>query len=248
MSSGSEEAVYWQPMEFHIGRTLRRTFDVFTRNALAYCLACAVVQLPRLYFDFALTQRALQILPFTYVYLFYSSIAGALCTALIVFAAFQDLRGRPVDMPESISRGLRRLVPVLLTSLCVGIGVFLGLIVFTIPGIIFLLMTYCALPVCVVEGEGPFSSITRSAQLTKNHRWGLFGVTAIIFMANLILGFAIARLTFPYAYNAMIHALLDYFQSVAVSAFTAVMSVIIYNDLRVAREGIDVEEIAAVFD
>jgi hypothetical protein len=111
-----------------------------------------------------------------------------------------------------------------------------------------LLMTYCALPVCVVEGEGPFSSITRSAQLTKNHRWGLFGVTAIIFMVNLILGFAIARLAFPSAYNAMIHALLDYFQSVVVSAFTAVMSVIIYNDLRVAREGVDVDEIAAVFD
>jgi len=48
-------------------------------------------------------------------------------------------------------------------------------------------MYYVATPVCIAENEGVFGSMSRSAQLTKGHRWQIFGILVLIWIASVII-------------------------------------------------------------
>ena len=76
----------------------------------------------------------------------------------------------------------------LVTSLIVGFAIFVGLIFFIIPGImIALAWGFYGFPIVdqdALVGE----SITISANVTKGHRWHLFGFGIVLWLLN-ILGF-----------------------------------------------------------
>jgi hypothetical protein len=87
----------------------------------------------------------------------------------------------------------------------------------------------------------------RSSELTKGHRWKIFGMILLV-----VIGGAIA--------SGIILALLSALQITVLAilgnliwngvwgAFYAIFVVVTYHDLRVAKEGVDVHQIAAVFD
>jgi len=52
------------------------------------------------------------------------------------------------------------------------------------PGLIVFTMWFVATPACVVERLGPFRSMGRSRQLTKGHRWKIFGTIVLIFVGG----------------------------------------------------------------
>jgi uncharacterized membrane protein len=146
--------------------------------------------------------------------------------AMILFGAFQDMLGRPVRILPSIGVGLARILPIIGLSVVQAAGVLLGFALFVIPGIIVALAWSVALPVCVVEKLGPIASLRRSAALTKGHRWKLLGISVSLAFAGALIGGAI---------NGNL-------------AYGAILSVVIYRDLRVTKEGVTTEHIAAVFD
>jgi hypothetical protein len=245
----ADTEVYWKAMEFNIGRTLKRTFDVLGHNAATFLLIVAIVDAPNLYFMLANAQHVPGTNPTVPLLASaYAIVATSFSTALIVSGAFAYLCGRPVSLSMSVQHGLWWLVPVLLTSICVGVGVTVGLILFVIPGIVVAVMTVCALPACVVERLGPFGSISRSAALTKGYRWGIFGAIGVSALVSLIATSVIPLVPFPEAQAVALHAFLQYVQTVVISTFNAVLSVIIYHDLRIAKDGISSEELAAAFD
>src|SRR5262249_33775336 len=98
--------------------------------------------------------------------------------------AFQDMRGRPFEIGESLSKGLNRFLPIVGLSFCIGIAVIVGVVLLIIPAFIFSAMLYVALPACVVERLGPFQSMGRSADLTKGFRWSVFGIAVLLAIVN----------------------------------------------------------------
>ena len=128
-------------------------------------------------------------------------------------------------------------------SLAVGIG-FLLLVV---PGLIFLTMWFVTTPACVVERLGVFDSMARSSALTRGHRWQIFGMMALIAIAEGIAGAGV-KAVLGLAGNAGLVIAGTLIWSSVTSAFSAIFAVVTYHDLRVAKEGIDTQRIAAVFD
>ena len=116
-----------------------------------------------------------------------------------------------------------------------------------IPGLMLLTRWYLAAPACVVERLGPRDSMRRSAQLTEGHRWKVFGGIVL-----LVIGSTIASQTITASFTVMGGAMLGLVGTLisgAISgAVTAIFVVVAYYELRVAKEGIDIDEIAAVFD
>jgi uncharacterized membrane protein len=124
-----------------------------------------------------------------------------------------------------------------------------------IPGIILALRWAVAVPACVVENKGPLQSMSRSAELTKGHRWKIFGLWVLLTIAAiviLIIAGVLAGLGVIVAPEGLgrvlIAGIISLILTAIVTAYSYVLNSMIYHDLRIAKEGVGTEEIAAVFD
>jgi hypothetical protein len=142
--------------------------------------------------------------------------------------------------------------------------VTLGVLLLFIPLPIFYLMWLVATPACVVERLGPFRSLGRSRALTKGHRWKLLGLLLAVLIPALIVagvtGAVMASLGI--GVNLLIGMFFDLTRSQSTisaqivrlvwtavwTAFYAILVAVAYHDLRVAKEGVATDQIAAVFE
>jgi hypothetical protein len=173
-------------------------------------------------------------------------ILNVVTEATVLYGSFQAMRNRPVEIGESFKKGLARLVPIIGLSICLGLAVGLGAILLLVPGLILLSMFFVSLPACVVEGLGPFQSMGRSSALTKGHRWKIFGIWILLMIVAGVVGsiittiLSVAGLVVAVIGQMVWDALMGAYQSIVVA--------VAYHDLRVAKEGVDIDHIAAVFD
>ena len=157
------------------------------------------------------------------------------------------MRGREVSLAESLQVGLGRFLPILGMAFLVSLLAGLAILAFIVPGLMLATMWFVAAPACVVEKLGPWASMRRSRELTKGHRWKIFGLMIVLLLIN-----GVAGSTITAALTAMGGSPLAMIGSVlwggAFGAFSAIAVVVTYHDLRAAKEGIDIDQIAAVFD
>lgn len=235
-----------------IGQTLSRAWNVFIANfpkmfliALGFTVFFTVP---------SLMMRNLQATQTVSAQLFgWISFAAAawiifypLGEAAILYMAFQSMRGRLVSVIEALRKGLSRFWAIVGLAILTVLGIWAGMILLIVPGIMFALRWSVALPACVVEGLSPLASMKRSAELTKGHRWKLFGVFLLLVIVSWIVGWLIGfvlRLT-----GLVIANIGSVIWTAAWTAFWYVVLVMIYHDLRVTKEGADIERLAAVFD
>jgi hypothetical protein len=238
---------------FRIGDVLERTFSILGRNFLPFILLSGIATLP--YLAFYWNQSGAPFAPMApskigsalFLPLLLGAVLKILTQAVIVYGAFQDMRRQSVRIGESLRVGLARILPIMGLLICYSLGVSLGMILLLVPGLIFLTMWYVAIPVCVVERLGPLKSLGRSRALTKGHRWKLFGLLVLLGIAGGILGAAVPYLA-RMAAGRVAFVIVQYLVQAVVGAFSAILVVVVYRDLRVAKDGIDTDRIAAVFD
>ena len=236
---------------FSIGNVFNRTFSILSRNMLPFCMVTLVASLPHALMDAPKFGAAAPGSVKAGLMLMFGGlgtmILGAISQAAILYGAFDDMRGRPVDLVESLRVGLRRFLPLIGVVLLFIVFVMLSAILLLFPAFIVMTMLYVSVPACVVERLGPIKSLGRSAQLTKGHRWKIFGLVfatiIVALMVQSMLG-SLARATGGPTL-ALIVLLL---WSTVWNAFQAILTVVTYHDLRVAKEGVDTDQIAAVFD
>src|SRR5262249_18470877 len=153
-----------------------------------------------------------------------------------LYGAFESMRGRRVSLVESMRIGLRRFFPVLGVALLAPFLTMLAGLAFVIPAFIVITMVFVAIPACVVERLGPLKSIGRSAQLTKGHRWKIFGLLFATLIAAVIAGgvLGVSAIAIGGLTGGIV---VRYLWDTVWSAFYAVLVVVTYHDLRVAKEG-----------
>ena len=118
--------------------------------------------------------------------------AISLALSLIAIVAYQ---GFVVQATRDIQDGVRDLSlgrlfgsvsrflgPLLWTAILVGIGVFLGMLAFIVPGLILITIWAVAVPVVVCEARGPVESLGRSRELVHGHGWRVFSVLIVTFV------------------------------------------------------------------
>jgi hypothetical protein len=166
--------------------------------------------------------------------------------AVILYIAFQYLRGQPVALGDAVNKGLARILPILGLVILFGLGIWVGLLLLIIPGIMLMVRWSVAVPACVLEGTGPAASLGRSAALTKGHRWKIFGIFLLIWIGSIVFGALIGLIA--YQLGLIANALSGFVWTALWTGYFNSVVVMVYHDLRVAKEGIDVNQIAAVFD
>lgn len=241
---------------FRIGQVFGRSFGILHRNAVVFIPLGAVAAVPNLLQALQQLRPAPQgIGPGSVAWtagvdvgLPFLSLLLALCVeAVIVYGALQDMHGSTVRLGASLGVGLSRLLPVIGASIGVGVVTGLGLLLLIVPGLIALAMLYVAIPVCVMEKLGPFKSLDRSASLTKGYRWKVFGIVLVPPLIGAIVLEAVSTALPPLA-GPTTAAFGSFFCEAVINTYEAVVTVVTYHDLRVAKEGVDIERIATVFD
>jgi hypothetical protein len=250
MTDASLSAGRFAAGDFRLGHVFRRTSSLVLRNFPIFFVVAVVAGLPTnllLLEASDLADDSIQALLLGALGFVLWMVLSTLSQAILLYAAFQDMLGKRLDLGKSILVGLRRLFPALGVSIGVMLLGLLGLVAFVIPGLILFTNCFVAIPVCVVEERGVSDSMRRSADLTAGHRWQIFGPTVLLLVADAIVDNAID--TTLSAFAGSLPALVGHaIWSGVWGAFFAIFAVVAYHDLRVAREGVDTAQIAVVFE
>src|SRR5262249_47687003 len=181
-------------------------------------------------------------------------VLGMIATAAITYGVVQQLRGQTASVGASIGIGMGRAFAVMGTAILAGLAIVVSTFALIVPGIIVACMLYVAVPVAVLERERWSGALSRSAHLTSGHRWSILGIAVVLgvisFAANKLL---VIIMESDLKHSATLAKVTVYFFIMTVlaavlSGLQATASAVAYHDLRRSKEGVDVEQLAAVFD
>ena len=232
---------------FRIGSVLGQSFSTAFRNVVPFVILALIVTSPPFLY------QLLALDPVEYggnaIVTIADLIFPSLVTATVVYGTVQDLRGRHASITASIARGLPRLFPVILVTIVMWIAIGLASLLLIIPGLFVATITWVAVPVAVVEKPGIFASLARSTELTRGNRWRVFALLIIAtLLLSLISGLIGGVIGFIWGISPTSVLAIEYAGGAVGVAFTSVVVAVTYYQLRVAHDGVDIDQIAAVFD
>jgi hypothetical protein len=167
-------------------------------------------------------------------------------TAAIARAAANVYLGEPATIGATYRFALTRVLSILWISILYFLALVLGFVLLVIPFFLVLVRMTFAPTILVVEGiRGP-KALGRSWRLAGGHFWRI-AITLIL--AGLITGIVSAVLTVPSEFLALgleengwaVRALANSLAIVLVTPFGSLITVLLYFDLRIRKEGYDIE-------
>jgi len=112
-------------------------------------------------------------------------VQGALATAV------EDIRDGRADLSigETFGRVRPQLGSIVVAGVLAGIGVFVGLLLLIVPGLVLMTWWVLIIPVIALERTSAGAAFGRSRELVRGYGWKVFGV--IVLTILLLLGFEI---------------------------------------------------------
>ncbi len=242
-----------EPGRFSIGDVLSDSFGVLGRNFAPFFLLSLIISAPGIIYTYMLINSGgggstFDQLKITLI----EMLLGSIVTAVVVFGTVQDLRGQRASLGACISRGVTLVFPIFAVILLQAILIGIGLIALIIPGLIIMTVLWVAIPAAVIERPGVIASLGRSATLTKGARWPIFGILFLVAIAAIAIGWVLEKTLIPvplYSVDGLTNFLLvSWVVDALFSAFTAILAAVGYYHLRMQKEGVEIETLAAVFD
>jgi hypothetical protein len=179
---------------------------------------------------------------------FVSDVMRRLSQAVVLYSTFQDMRGNRVSITQSFQVSLRRFLPIVGLAISATLLTMLATALFVIPGIVVFMMLFVATPVCVVEQLGPFASMERSSRLTKGHCWKIFGMLLLTLLPAIIIIGAFELIAELADGGFILSAACELIWNAILGAVYAMLVIATYHELCVIKQGVDTEQIAAVFE
>ena len=256
---------------FEIGRVVNRMFEVVGSNLVTFLGLSVLAAIPSLLFTFAFlgsrngvfdTQiKQAAILPAGLPVMIGGALIGFLIymvfayllQAALVHGTINTLNGRKASFTDCLSTGVSNALPLTIIAILALSGMMLGLLLLIVPGVILALMWSVVTPVRIAEQTGILETFSRSAALTRGYRGSIFGLVVIYLVLALVMNFIVRPLTgLSFVPGVGLHISTSYIIVTALIrvvlhlvAATGVAS--IYYELRMVKEGISPEQLAAVF-
>jgi hypothetical protein len=240
---------------FTSGTILAEAFAVFFGNFVAFALICTLVLAPVLilqaYVILGPTAMAETGQPtmgealLGVLLVILAVLLTPIATAALTYGVFQHVRGKRAGIADCLTVGLRRLLPVLGVSILTGLIIGIGTLLCVVPGIIAATVLAAAVPAAVIERPGVTGAMARSEKLTSGYRWTVFGVIFGIYLLQFIVNMGLNMLAIVSPPGFMLASAVS---TIIFTGLFATAATLVYYHLRKAKEAIDVEEIAAVFD
>jgi hypothetical protein len=186
-----------------------------------------------------------------------AQIINLLGNSLILGACVKALSaaylGQQPTVRDSLRFGGRRLLPLLVLVILRSIGLVIGFLLLIVPGVWLYAAWSVAVPVLLIEQAGPIRSLGRSRRLVQGSWWRSAGVLIVAAVLGLVVGGAIEGLLTGAAlasghpsigFVVIITVLAAIVSAVLLQPFSAAVVTVLYYDLRIRREGYDLELVA----
>jgi hypothetical protein len=157
----------------------------------------------------------------------------------------EAILGRPVDVKGSYEYAFSRLGGLIGLALLIAVVVGVGFLLLIIPGIIFLVFLAVAVPAFVIERLGVTESMSRSWKLVSGNWWWTLGV---ILVAGIIAGVVNGIFSALGGDNFFLYWIFTAIGQLITAPFVALVSVILYLDLRAKHEGLTGAQLATEID
>ena len=182
-----------------------------------------------------------------------SPLGSIIVQGASIMALAQYFQGDEPDWRASLRVGARRFFPLFASTLLIGIVSGLGLVLCLVPGIFLFTMWSVSPAALITERKGPIQALGRSYQLVSGRFWPALGAIVLAYVlywvANQVIGVVTGALTLFGSSEGVISLAPTQVGSVIASILTtpfiAAMITILYFDLRVRKEGYDLELMAA---
>lgn len=178
--------------------------------------------------------------------------AVVLASAACFRAIAQAYLGEPADWRSSLAYAVRRMPQLLLITVLYVLGWVIGAIFFIVPGVWLYVAWAFGLPVLLVEGIRGRKALGRSFTLVKGRWWPTFGVLLLGFVLALVVSTVIQGVfllgMFADADNdifvLVVSAIAGTVGLAITTPFQAALLAVVYFDLRVRKEGFDLQLLA----
>ena len=180
-----------------------------------------------------------------------SVVSYVLATGACFHAIAEGWLGREPDWRSSLRFAARRAHSLLWVSTLYFLGVVLGLVACIAPGIWIGIAWSVSYAVLFVEDERGTKALGRSFALVKDRWWASFGVIALGFaLAAIVSGIfaglvsAAAFVNDSLAFLIVVNTIGTLIGTLVTTPFQAAIATVLYFDLRVRKEGFDLELLA----
>jgi Uncharacterised protein family (UPF0259) len=177
-------------------------------------------------------------------------ISSALLTASIARATAETYQGRDPSIGATIGFAASRLHSILWVVLLTTLATIGGSILCIIPGVIFLVRFLFSPSVLIVEGTKGTDALRRAWRLSANHFWKILGVFVLTSILSGIIGlvFQVPFGLFAASMESLgwiVEATGNSIAQILVTPFATIIQVLLYFDMRIRKEGFDIEVMAA---
>lgn len=180
-----------------------------------------------------------------------TAVSGLLATGACFRAVATAWLGGAPDWRESLRFAARYLGPLILVGLLYGLGVGLGTIACIVPGVYLFVAWAVAYPALLVEDVRGTKALGRSLELVKGRFWPALGLLVVAYLLTgfiqAILGISVALFALvgdSLAFLILVTTLVNVVAYSITTPFQAAVTTLLYFDLRVRNEGLDLEILA----
>lgn len=232
--------------EYSAGGILRNSLAIYRQHFVAFFLISLVAWIP---FEFLYDYAAhVGHGPLTALMFFVTYLASEYALSVMTLCVADIYVGNPLNAMGAFRRVNGRLLGKLIVTNVIGGAIAgVGLVLFVVPGVIWILWILLTSMVVVIEGRSGWDALMRSRQLGKGYylrNAAIVFVAALVFIiAMLLVGGAIAfvvgflgdlRILDSLAFTWVTTAL-----KICGAPFVFISMILIYYDMRVRKEGYD---------
>ena len=227
-------------------------FQVYRRAPLQFMVAVAAVYVPwlviRLVFDLNITPGSPaaiaaidfnQILLIAVVAVVIFVLAGGVTTAI----ASNVYLDRPVDVAAAFGQVLRRFVPLVVVTLIVVVLGVIGLMLFVLPAFYVLARFLSVRQIVILEDAGVGRAMRRTSELSAGAKWHILATLFFVAVLTLAIDIGVSLLIGRVPSQVFVN-LVSTAVAVVIGPLFGIAETVLYYDLRIRREGFDVEYMA----
>ena len=181
-------------------------------------------------------------------------LIGVVASQLATAASFQIVSGDYLDTSptwqESLRAALRKLHSVLWVTVLGGICVVIGAVACIVPGVYLYTMFAVAIPVLLFEDKRGGKALSRSRSLIQGRGWATFAVLIVTAILSSVVRLPLQGILLAMVghgndvADAFARSLANIVSTVVVTPFSAAVVTVLYFDMRVRKEGFDLELLA----
>jgi hypothetical protein len=222
--------------------------QVYKRQPLSFILAIALIYVPWLFvrvaFGIGLDDNPIPTPTQTIVTAFGVIVVYAIAGGVTTVMASDVYLDKPVDLARAFRTVGARVAPLITTMIIVTIALGLGFALFLLPALYPLARFFAVRQTILLEDVGSVAALRRSSELSlgsKRHILNTLLLVGVIFLA-ISIGALLLTGMIP---NRLLRETLNTAISVLVYPAFGITETLLYYDLRIRKEGFDVEYLAA---